>query len=114
MLDTLLIDPVTKAHLVRSRALIESARRERQQLLRQIEKSEKTIARSRELITRLDEMLARLASRPRQLVLVIFVGVSKKISRRVNYVTSPHVNKPNVKEDIITTNGRVGSGSCLY
>jgi chromosome segregation ATPase len=58
------VDPESEAELLRSRELIEAARREREQLLEQIQESEKTIAKSRELIGRIDEMLARLGSRP--------------------------------------------------
>jgi hypothetical protein len=54
------VDPESEAELLRSRELIEAARREREQLLEQIQESEKTIAKSRELIGRIDEMLARL------------------------------------------------------
>jgi hypothetical protein len=54
------VDPESEAELLRSRELIEAARREREQLLEQIQESEKTIAKSRELISRIDEMLARL------------------------------------------------------
>jgi hypothetical protein len=52
-------DPELEAELLRSEGLIQRAGREREQLLRQIEESEKTIARSRERISRTDEMLAR-------------------------------------------------------
>jgi hypothetical protein len=48
------IDPEYEVELLRSRALIESARKEREALLAKIRESEKTIARSRELIARLD------------------------------------------------------------
>jgi len=50
-----------EAHLRHSRVMIENARKEREELLRQIAESEKTIARSRELISRLDELLAGLS-----------------------------------------------------
>ena len=39
-------------------ALIERAKQERQRLLQQIEKSQRTIDRSREIIARIDEVLA--------------------------------------------------------
>jgi hypothetical protein len=55
------IDPENEAEPFRSRGLIETARRERESLLKQIQESEKTIAQSRELISRIDEMLARLS-----------------------------------------------------
>jgi hypothetical protein len=55
------IDPYTEEALLRSHELIDEARREREQLLQQIQESEKTIARSRELISRIDEMLTRLS-----------------------------------------------------
>jgi hypothetical protein len=52
------IDPDLEA-VIRSRALIESARKEREALRAQIRSSEETIARSRALLARLDDLLAK-------------------------------------------------------
>jgi len=52
----------TADHLRDSLELIASARSKREALLRQIEDSQRTIARSRELIARIDELLAQLES----------------------------------------------------
>ena len=53
------IDPVIETELLRSRALVEAARKERETLRAQIRSSEETIARSRDLLARLDELLAK-------------------------------------------------------
>ncbi len=53
------IDPEMQLELLRSRALVEAARKERETLRAQIRSSEETLARSRELLTRLDELLAK-------------------------------------------------------
>jgi multidrug resistance efflux pump len=53
------IDPEIEPELLRSRTLVEAARKESETLRAQIRSSEETIARSREQLARLDELLSQ-------------------------------------------------------